>query len=65
MKKEVVVVKIGPWERVPVDFQEKWGGQWGCPCRDKKGKRIGYVAWFPCDESFQDTFSSFMPYMSY
>jgi hypothetical protein len=41
------IYSIGPSEKVPESFVEKWGGEWGHPAKDGNGKVIGYVESMP------------------
>ena len=48
-------------ERVPVEFQEEWGGEFGCPVKNKKGHIVGYAEFMPsCDEELTDALETVM-----
>jgi len=55
------VESVGPHERVPEDFVEKWGGFFGCPAKDRNGNQLGYVQQMPSHESqWNNVMSTFM-----
>lgn len=53
---------IGPSSRVPEEFQDSWGGQYGCPCKDRMKVIVGYVERMPHEEEdfYKEILRTFM-----
>ena len=74
MKLSDRIKSVGPHEKVPESFIEKWGGEWGCPCRDQNGVLLGYIESAPsirpetekekklADEMWEEAMGTFMAF---